>query len=723
VLERIKNKIRLVISRLPINSKLPALLTLLALLIALPATVLLVKRQQNYLGQAAQPEDSKYGMNIFKNVGEPKELDEAHKRKTYEYLQDAGIKWLRDGDAREGRSITSWQRIEPEKGNWQWEKVDEDLALFQEYGFAYLGWVGDPPNWAELKDTNYPVDDKTSVGAHPNNLDDFAKYVKQLVSRYGCNGGTCQIKYWEVGNEPNNNGYYRAHPESYAALLKIAYETIKTTDSNAIVVLGGLGSEGIKSHPNFHKDIFEKYQAAKYFDIFNFHAYGITKYNGGGEAFGTLLDRGLAIRNKYCPQKPVWLTETASWSGNKGSDWQSVTQIEKKQATDLQLVRLVVPFNKGIEKVFWFRYKDGANPTNLWGTVGIFKDNLNPKPAYFAYQTKTNSGPPPTKISGLVWIDTNGNGLQEIGEKTYTCSGTQTKIKLSLYTIGNTSSPSQEKELSSGIFAFNNLAAKKYRLRISQMAVCNGVLYEPTKWRIDTAPSLKEGWRIDISNYVNNGTTTDASDAWNTTPFWSLNVLSGETTHVYLGIKPSGATPPPSEPASPTPSQTPATPTPTPTPSPLPTPTPTPTLSPVGSITGFLWVDTNGNGKQDGENTYSCSGTQTRPKLALYQAGTPDTPFKTMTLSSGDFTFNDLTANKYHLKISQMPVCNGVQYQVTKWRIITAPSDGSLEDVSEYDGGPGTKADATDTWTTLPYWCLKVNNDEMTRVYLGIKPK
>jgi hypothetical protein len=194
VLERIKNKIRLVKSRLPINSKLTALFTLLTVLVALPATVLLVQRQENYLSQAAQPEDSKYGINIFKSVGEPVELDEAHKRKAYEYLQDAGIKWLRDGDGRNGRSITSWTRVESEKGNWQWEKVDEDLALFQEYGFVFLGWIGDPPKWAELQDANYPVDEKTSAGAHPNNLDDFANYVRQLVSRYGCHGGTCQIK-------------------------------------------------------------------------------------------------------------------------------------------------------------------------------------------------------------------------------------------------------------------------------------------------------------------------------------------------------------------------------------------------------------------------------------------------------------------------------------------------------------------------------------------------
>lgn len=142
------------------------------------------------------------------------------------------------------------------------------------------------------------------------------------------------------------------------------------------------------------------------------------------------------------------------------------------------------------------------------------------------------------------------------------------------------------------------------------------------------------------------------------------------------------------------------------------------------SISGNLWIDTNHDGQQqDGENTYGCSGTQTKPQLALYKYANSSTPLRTITLENSEYLFSNLAANKYHLKISQMPVCNGVQYQVTKWRITTAPSAGSLTDVSAYSSTNGTLADATDTWTTTPFWSLQVFSGQETSVYLGIKPK
>lgn len=665
---------------------------------------------------AVVDENSPYGINIMKSSGESSNPSEDFKRKAYEYLRDAGIKWVRDSHGRGERSITSWARVEPQEGQWQWEKTDQDLILLKEYGLTYLGFIGKPPSWAQVHDPAYDEDGKNPDGEYPQDLNKFSNYVEQLVRRYGCNGGTCQIKYWEVGNEPNNNAYYLDHPEKYVYFLKRVYNTIKSNDPQAQVLLGGLGSNGIEEN-NFHDIIFQNYQAANYFDIYNFHAFG------SGDVLSQFLDRGLAIRNRYCPEKPVWLTETAAWASSRTTNWQSTPETEAKQAENLLQYSFNIPFSKSIEKIFWFRYKDsGANPSSRWGTVGILRDNLNPKPAYFAYQTKTNSGPPPTKISGSVWIDTNSNGLQEVDEKTYSCSGNQTKIKLALFTFGNLNSPYQEKEMETGVFSFNNLSENKYHLRFSQLPVCNGVLYEPTQWRIDTAPSLNGGWRIDVSNYQNNGTKTDANDSWNSTPFWSLKVIKEETTHVYLGIRPGGPAPTPS--VSPTPS-----PLPTPTPTPTPTPLPTPTPPPPNSITGFIWIDNNGDGRYywDIENgkemVYSCSGTQTKPQLALYKIGTPETPLKTMTLTNGYFTFTNLGSDKYHLKISQLPVCNGTEHQATKWQIKTAPSDGSLVDVSEYDEGPGTKADAIDTWTTTPFWSLKVNSGEITQVYLCIKPK
>lgn len=490
---------------------------------------------------AATDESSPYGINIFKSVTESPNPPESYKRKIYEYLRDAGVKWTRDSHGRKDRSITSWARVEPEENQWQWEKIDEDLDLLDEYGFIYLGFLGKPPEWAQFNDPAYDSYSNNPDSEHPNNLNKFANYVAQLVTRYGCNGGTCQIKYWEVGNEPNNNEYYIDHPNSYVNLLETAYNTIKSIDPNAKVVLGGLGGKGLMEN-NFAETIFNSpHYAYNYFDVYNFHAYG-KAIHGGGYNYTQYINKALNLQINYgFNNKPIWLTETSTPSGTSDSNWKTTPDGEQNQADDVPY-RYQTAFDKGIDKVFWFRQLDVEyNPDNpnMWLTVGILYPNLNPKPAYYAYYQMTHgsSSNTPTKISGIVWIDTNGNGkFYWDKEDVYSCYGNHTKPKLALFQIGNPGTPIRTVELENGYFTFANLEAKKYHLRIVRFPVCNGVEYQKTKWQIKTSPS--EGRVSNISDYdTNNGTSADPGDNWTNTPFWSIKVNKGEITNVYLGIQ------------------------------------------------------------------------------------------------------------------------------------------------------------------------------------------
>jgi hypothetical protein len=506
-------------------AKIPAFISLLAVLIALPFTVFLAKRQQTYLGEATTQEDSPYGININKIM----ELSVDQRKEIYQKLKDAGVVWLRDAGAPGNQDLTSWARIEPEPGQWNFAEFDAEINLITSYGFYFLGFLGNPPDWALLEGTN---------GDHPVYRYQFKDYAKKMVERYGCNGGTCQIKYWEVGNEPNNNDYYKSNVAQYGMLLKGAYEGIKEKDPQAIVLLGGFGN-GLNDASNpFHKPLFWK-NYKNYFDIFNFHVYG--KYQ---ETINIVMN--LAETYGF-NNKPIWMTETGT-NSDSNNDFQNDPTGEKNQANAL-IDRYNKALSQGIKKVFWFRYLD-SGASNWWGTIGIFHQDLSPKLAYYVYQkmavqpsispssSLTPSSPPAGggTISGNLWFDTNANGRQSVdNELSYSCSGSQTKPRLELFKIGDYSNPVSTIELNGPQYEFTGLEPNKYRIKFAQLPVCNGVQYQITKWRMRTAISL--GTKSYVANYAGSIPGTTGSSNWTSTPYWAIQVFQNETTNVFLGIK------------------------------------------------------------------------------------------------------------------------------------------------------------------------------------------
>lgn len=326
-------------------------------------------------------EASPYGINIFRSVTEELWPTEETRRQMYGLLQEAGVTWVRDSGGRGPRSFTSWWRVEEVQGEWSWEQADLDIDLVLGYGFSYIGYLGRPPPWARLDGTEDEYD-------HPRDLEQFRTYVRAVVQRYGFGaGGKRQILYWEVGNEPNNNAFYKSEPQRYLDLLIAAYETVREVDPGARVILGGLGGAGLNEPGNqFEEYIFQNH-AGDYFDIFNFHAYGSTDLVGGSYGFEATITLAKDLAETYgFEDRPVWLTETGSNSDSDG-DFASDAPGEERQAADL-LSRYETAMGLGIDKVFWFKQRD-AGSDNWWGTVGILRMNLEPKPAYFAFRDMT----------------------------------------------------------------------------------------------------------------------------------------------------------------------------------------------------------------------------------------------------------------------------------------------------------------------------------------------
>jgi hypothetical protein len=200
----------------------------------------------------------------------------------------------------------------------------------------------------------------------------YADYVRAAVSHY-----QRWTKHWEIWNEPNGGGFWKPKPDprAYFELLKAGYEAAKEADPTCFVI------GGATSHADcvFLGRLFEL-GGADYMDAVSIHPYR-PRFEASCGSTG-YLDELWAVRelvNRYRTGLPVWITEmgwpTTAWQGSG-----SVTP--ELQAA--YLVRMyALSLAAGIERVFWYHYRDG----NQFGLLQW--DDFAPKPSYHAYRTMT----------------------------------------------------------------------------------------------------------------------------------------------------------------------------------------------------------------------------------------------------------------------------------------------------------------------------------------------
>ncbi|MCX7597280.1 MAG: hypothetical protein N2512_00205 [Armatimonadetes bacterium] len=221
-----------------------------------------------------------------------------------------GMKWNRLWDY-----PTTWPKMEPEPGKYNWEETDRLVEEALERGEAILwclcftpGWVSSIPDretvladerlrsWygdglAALYDSGqlawqYP----------PADLGAWARYVEAVVRRYGD-----RVKHWEIWNEANS-GHFIGTPQQYVDVLKVGYETIKRVDPQAVVV----GIAGCPIWLHFTEEVL-KLGGLEYMDVLAFHNYAYAP----PEAYrcDALVADTVRLMEKYGRPLPMWDTE------------------------------------------------------------------------------------------------------------------------------------------------------------------------------------------------------------------------------------------------------------------------------------------------------------------------------------------------------------------------------------------------------------------------------
>ena len=180
----------------------------------------------------------------------------------------------------------TWNVIEPEKGQYDWELTDLVVQAAGESGIELTAVVQPFTVWdqkniqatSECKALDFAYYDYKA--GTPNDWSEYENFLTKLVERY-----KGRVTYWEIGNEVEGNcGGFENNAKDYVKLLKISFETIKKADPQAKVLNGGalevVGIREAVANKNFWKKFFEL-DGLQYLDYFNLH-YNAERSAGGG---------------------------------------------------------------------------------------------------------------------------------------------------------------------------------------------------------------------------------------------------------------------------------------------------------------------------------------------------------------------------------------------------------------------------------------------------------
>lgn len=128
------------------------------------------------------------------------------------------------------RVYIQWALIEPQPGEFDWADTDSLVDGAASRGLMILGLVTYGPYWS------VPPENRLLIHAAPADAKAWGTFMAVVAKRY-----SNVIHNWEIWNEPNIDDSFAPGPDLvlYAAMLREAYDAIKSLDPGAVVITGG----------------------------------------------------------------------------------------------------------------------------------------------------------------------------------------------------------------------------------------------------------------------------------------------------------------------------------------------------------------------------------------------------------------------------------------------------------------------------------------------------
>ncbi len=277
----------------------------------------------------------------------------------------------------------SWVRIDFIFDGWKFLEPSAYLEKLHRAGIEVMGC-------AQPLNSSLPAD-----------LTTFQTGLKHLVHQYPW------IKVWQIGNEPNIS---MDNPGDYPRLFLAGRDAVRNACPDCRVALAGAATRYPSQPSTDH--VLQVYDGiiagirkqtpagSPPFDIFDLHYYGFT---GSENDIVSIVQsfRDLLAKNKVDPNTDLWVTETATSTGQPSHPADVPSQTESQQAAEL-VERFTTLLAVGASHVSWSRpyenYRYGDRKDSFYDHSGLVYNGLGQeaaagiragtkKKAFFAYRT------------------------------------------------------------------------------------------------------------------------------------------------------------------------------------------------------------------------------------------------------------------------------------------------------------------------------------------------
>jgi len=337
-------------------------------------------------------------------------------------ILNAGASWTHTSQA------VSWADVEPVEGQRNWDVLaglDAQLQAANGLGLRVVLTVDDTPEWAHAASV-------TCGPVLPEKLPALSAFLHDLVQRYSAD--PYQVQTWELWPEPDTAGesgcwgdpadpYYGGG--AYATMLAAVYPQIKTANSEAQVLVGGLRLECDPNNPpggkdcsssNFLEGILQAGGGA-FFDGVSFHAsdgfavydlpwgtaYQYSNYNWHSywhTSGPVVIAKANFIRNLLTEYSVTGKTLYNTQSAILCASCQDVPVFETAKAGYVAQV-YATAMSLDFEINMWESLLG-------WQNSGLMSVNLTPLPAYQAFQIARESIGPATYTGEVLSSDVGG---------------------------------------------------------------------------------------------------------------------------------------------------------------------------------------------------------------------------------------------------------------------------------------------------------------------------
>jgi hypothetical protein len=278
----------------------------------------------------------------------------------------AGASWT--------RLIAYWRYLEPERGRWDWEPLEDSLKQAKSAGLKVVLCFAQTAPWA----SSAPGGSADSASYPPKRWQDLAELAEKVVRRCGQD-----VAAWEIWNEPVIPWGWKGSAEDIVTLHRTIRDAIRRHRPGA-VILGPCICQGtfpLLKLPAFQAVV--PLGILQYCDGLAIHPYREPlgpEHTFFFEELGQLRD----FARQHGIEQGPWITEMG-WSASEYPFWPKRTVSELDQAAYLAR-SAVAAVAQGVRLFNWHQLTEWDVPDPHEKHFGILRAEMaGPKPALVAY--------------------------------------------------------------------------------------------------------------------------------------------------------------------------------------------------------------------------------------------------------------------------------------------------------------------------------------------------